>query len=225
MGSGWTAFLILAGLVLLMCLLPVEVQIRYLRDGEKDHLRLRVQTLSGLVAYTMEIPVIDLMFSKNKNARVRAKAESGAGEQAENRRSPVAVTAEQIRRTLRAERKITEKLLRFHHHVGKATKTFRITKMNWHTELGAGDAALTGTASGWVWLVKGAAVGWLSRFFSLSVKPDLSVQPRFEGLVLRTRFDCIIRFWVGQAIMAGIQLGIYMLREGKKSWRIIRSKV
>ncbi|MFC4767307.1 DUF2953 domain-containing protein [Effusibacillus consociatus] len=219
-----TALIVMGVLFLFFCLLPVQIHIRYVRDGEKDELWIQLQTLFGIIKYTIEIPIVDLVMSKNKGVKVKAAAESGLGEKAKKRQPLITIAIEQFRRILRIGRQLQEHLHQFNHHVRKATKKFRIVKMSWQTEFGTGDAAMTGTAAGLVWMIKGSVLGVLANFFSLRVKPNFAVCPNYHSLMLRTSLDCIIRFWVGQAIVAGIQMGIYMLREGKKSWQIIRSK-
>ncbi|WP_018131944.1 DUF2953 domain-containing protein [Effusibacillus pohliae] len=221
----WTVLFGAAMFVFLMCLLPVQVHIRYVRDGERDHLWIQLRALFGLIKYTIEMPVFKLVMSKDKPLRITAQVATGVADQPKKKRPRITLLVKRIARLLELQRELTEHLHNFLGHVRKSTKTFRITEIKWQTELGTGDAALTGTAAGLVWSVKGAVLGLLAHFFSLRVQPVMAVQPRFHELMLRTSLDCIIRFWLGQAIVAAIQLGMYMLREGKKSWQIIRSRV
>ncbi|GAX91842.1 DUF2953 domain-containing protein [Effusibacillus lacus] len=221
----WTVLILVGVLMLLICLLPVQVKLRYSREGEDDHLLVQIITLFGLFKYTVEIPVMKIVMNRNKKVKINSELETGFGEEANQQRIGLSVTLRKIRKIIRVQNELTEHLFRFTSRVRKMTKVFRITDIKWKTELGTGDAAMTGTAAGVVWSAKGMVIGIMSHYFSLRTKPRLIVQPDFHELKLSTSVDCIIRFWVGQAIVAGIQMAFYLLREGKKTWQIIRSRV
>lgn len=221
----WTSLGIAGSLMLIICLLPVQIVIHYERNKEKNHVEIGFSTLFGLIRYAVELPVVDLIMTSNKQFQIRAKVKSGIGDKKRKQRPWVTLAVEQIRKAFEIQQSLVEKLHNFMPHLRSLSKIFRIQYLKWETEIGIGDAALTGTAAGLVWSVKGTVIGILSHVFTLHVKPMIRVSPTFHQTVFATRLDCIIRFWVGQAIFEGIKMAIYLLREGKRPWRIIRSKV
>ena len=86
-------------------------------------------------------------------------------------------------------------------------KKVRVTKLEWYTAVGTGDAALTGMLTGAIWTVKGSIIGLISHYFlhSKSV-PVMSVQPYFQMKVAQTTFKCMLQFRIGHAIVAGIKI-------------------
>ncbi|WP_200759869.1 DUF2953 domain-containing protein [Effusibacillus dendaii] len=250
----WTVLIGLAAalllLFLLLLLIPLQVHIQYSRNGRDDQLTVQFQALFGLFTYKIESSAVDLIVSLKEKSKIKANGNTDArvaGQSTETAESAEAIESsqptrlaetvsqdgkhavdlpfERLQKSFQIYRELTEHLHTFHQKLRQLTKVFRVVEMNWKTDLGTGDAALTGMATGVVWGLKGTLLGIISGLFSFRSQPHLSVYPHFNKELLRTEVDCIIRFWLGQAIVAGIQMGIYMLREGKKSWRIIRSKV
>lgn len=221
----WTSLGILGSLFLVICLLPIQIVIHYERNSEKDHVEIRFSTLFGLIRYSVEFPIVNLVMTSNKQVQIQAKAKSDVGDKTRKQRPWVTLAVEQIRKVFEIQQSMVEKLHNFMPHLRNLSKTFHIQQLKWETELGIGDAALTGTAAGLAWSVKGTVIGMLSHIFTLQTQPMMRVIPAFHQTIFATRVDCIIRFWLGQAIFEGIKMVIYLLREGKRPWRIIRSKV
>lgn len=220
----WTILLIAGSFCLLIGFLPVQIELQYARNKELDKLRLRFSTFFGLLHYTIEFPLLDFAIRGNRQFQIKTKAKRGVGEEAAKHLPIITIAADQIRRALKIQYQLMDRLHNFFPKIRKFSKTFRVRQLKWSTEFGAGDAALTGTAAGLVWSVKGTVIGIMSHLLSMQTKPEMIVLPMFAQAGFAMRIDCIIRFWVGQAIFEGIKLAIYLLREGKRPWRIIRSK-
>lgn len=221
----WASLVVLGAILAAICLFPVHLYIRFARKDEQDQIEIRIKAMLGLIRYTIVMPVVDLVTITNRQVQIRTKTKKGIGEGHKKSRPLMTITIDKIRAFFELQVLLKEKLHQFMPHIRSATKVFHIEKLYWKTEIGVGDAALTGSATGIILAIKGTLLGILSRFFSLQQKPSFSVQPYFHTAYFRTQVDCIIRFSLGQAILAGIKLFIYLLREGKKPWRIIRSKV
>jgi hypothetical protein len=220
----WTSLLIAGSFCVLIGFLPVQIELQYARNKERDKLRLRFSIFFGLLRYTIEFPLFDLVANANQQFQIKATAKSGIGDQAAKHLPIITIAVDQIRRALKIQYQFMDRLHNFFPYMRQFSKTFRVQQLKWSTEIGVGDAALTGTAAGLVWSVKGTVVGLVSHLLTMQTKPVMFVRPMFLKTGFETRIDCIIRFWVGQAIFEGIKLVIYLLREGKRPWRIIRSK-
>ncbi|MYL41504.1 DUF2953 domain-containing protein [Virgibacillus salexigens] len=79
-------------------------------------------------------------------------------------------------------------------------------QLRWHTKGGAGDASLTGMASGGVWTMKGILSGWILEKSKGSCKPDLQVIPLFQQIYFKTEFSCMVSIRIAQAINACTQV-------------------
>jgi hypothetical protein len=221
----WIVLLAIVTLMLLLCITPINIQIRYTRKANRDHLHVQLRALFGLFTYTIVLPKLDLIIDRNRKLKVETHTMTGIGERPKRKRPAVTLLTEVISRVFRAQLQLTEKIHDFLPEVRKLTKVLKMVQFKWHSQLALADAAVTGTAAGALWAVKGSLLGLLTHFLSFQKMPDLSVKPSFDGISLETEVDCIIRFWLGQAIVAAIKMGIYLLREGKKPWQIIRYRV
>ncbi|WP_449537253.1 DUF2953 domain-containing protein [Ferdinandcohnia sp. Marseille-Q9671] len=85
-------------------------------------------------------------------------------------------------------------------------KKVTITKFEWHSQIGTGDAAQTGIVTGVGWSIKGTIVGVISHYLNLKVHPDYSITPYFQHTVSETKLGCMFHFRIGQAMVAGIRL-------------------
>lgn len=77
-----------------------------------------------------------------------------------------------------------------------------IERLEWHTGLGTGDAALTASLYGGLWALKTNVVAWLRRRFEFMHPPLLRVAPNFEETGLFLELTCIFRFTLGDIIVA-----------------------
>ena len=78
--------------------------------------------------------------------------------------------------------------------------------MEWHSVIGVGNAALTGTLTGALWSVKGGVLGVISNYMRLKDMPNLSITPSFQKAYSQTQLSCMIQFRIGYAMVAGLKL-------------------
>ena len=88
----------------------------------------------------------------------------------------------------------------------KFMKRVIVKHFEWHSLVGVGDAAHTGTITGALWTLKGSIIGMLSHFLRLKEMPTISVTPHFQLAIIQTRLTCIFQFRIGYAILAGLKL-------------------
>ncbi|TCP59523.1 DUF2953 family protein [Tumebacillus sp. BK434] len=215
----WILLLALVFFFLLTMVLPVTVEVRYKREGRDDRLHLGVRALFGLVKAGFEVPTIALM---ERSGKVGVKAEPGKG-MPKQKRGWITITVEKVQRALRKINEIRKRIGKYKRAIRQTTKAFHIESFKWRTVFGTGDAAQTGYTTGLVWALKGIFAGMLHQYFTVSTRLLYDVKPHFQASGFRTELTCIIRFWPGKAILAGLKLVFLWLREGAK-WRNIRSK-
>ncbi|MCJ8009609.1 DUF2953 domain-containing protein [Lederbergia wuyishanensis] len=91
-------------------------------------------------------------------------------------------------------------------------RTIRISKLEWRTKIGTGDAALTGAVAGAIWAIKGALISFIRSFLFFKNRPLITVQPNFQGFSAETNIRCMVEMKTGKAMVAGIK----MYKEWKK---------
>lgn len=92
---------------------------------------------------------------------------------------------------------------RVYHIVRPALRT--IERLEWRTEVGAGDAAATGLLAGAFWALKGAVVGFLLRDHRFLEPPKLWVAPFYRDVRLALEIRCIFRLRLGDIIRAAMR--------------------
>ncbi|MDB5083929.1 MAG: hypothetical protein JWN30_815 [Bacilli bacterium] len=212
----WVVFWLACFLALciIVAFLSIQVMVHYKRDAENDRIELKFRTIGGLVHYQLAFPVADI--SRNKgNAAITAKIKGGADQ--ENLSGELALGWTYIQNAIEKFREIWRGFGTFRDDVLYQLKIFRVYDLHWKTEFGVGDAAATGTLAGFAWAIKGNVMGIISHFFSLCEKPNLEVKPAFYKTGFSTDVSCIIKFRLGDAIVAGVKVAIYWFREGR-SW-------
>lgn len=212
--------LILLGLVVaLLLLFPFSIEIHFKREGKDDRIHIGVRGMAGLVRLGYDIPVAAIM---ERSGKITLKKDP-AKQMPKRQKGWVTITVEKIEKIMREIRKIRKRLRKYKRAVRRFTRTFELQKFEWRTAYGTGDAAETAYIAGLVWGVKGVIAGLSYRYFNVKKRMQYDVRPHFQAKGFRTELTCIIRFWLGKAMVAGLTLVFLWLREGIK-WRNIRFK-
>lgn len=95
-----------------------------------------------------------------------------------------------------------------------------------HGEVGGSDAMESALLAGASWTVVGTVLGLFSRFVPMTpAEPVVSIRPNFRVPAWRFSADCILRFRLGHAMVAGVWILRRVLREkeiiawARDSWR------
>lgn len=209
----WVVFwVVLVGIILLfLAFLTIEVMVHYKRDAVDDRIELKFQVLGGLVHYRLEVPMAKLI-KQNDSSMPHFIAPVKAGVNQTSKVGLMSLNWDQVEQMLDTFKDFWRRIGVFKEHVLKQFKIFRIYEFRWKTEFGLGDAAATGTLAGLAWAIKGGVVGIASHFFNLQERPHLEIKPVFYVLGFSTDITCIIRFRLGEAMIAGTKVAIYWLR-------------
>ena len=120
-------------------------------------------------------------------------------------------------------KRVLEHVVGFHRIIRHFLKKVQVKQFEWHSRIGVGDAAQTGTLVGSFWAIKGSIIGLLTATLHFRVNPQLTITPDFQKNSVDTTIICILRFRIGQAIMTGIKLLRYW--KGSKAKLITGSLV
>ncbi|UTR11392.1 DUF2953 domain-containing protein [Evansella sp. LMS18] len=197
---------ILILLLLIMPFLKLRVLVTYLHDGKNDDLSLQF-SIFRIIKYTLNVPVIAV--DKESPSIVYEEHTDSALGGTERKQK---FTVDEFLFDLRKFEQLLNHVVGFHTIIRKFLKKVSMLKLRWVTQIGAEDAALTGSSSGAVWMIKGNVLGIISNYMRLKTAPEIEVIPYFQQIKLKTSLKCMVSFRIGHAILAGIKV----LRHMKK---------
>lgn len=191
--------LIFVIIVLLLCL-SVQMGICYKRVQQQDHLTLHIGVFNGLLLFQKEIPSLRLQ-SEGVVYREQKERLFSLHDFKESK--------EQWNVTVKRMVGLWRILTRF-------LRKINVRKLYWHSRIGTGDAAHTGVLLGVVYGLKGGVVWLFAHFLHLATQPTIVIEPAFTETHFYTEFECIVRFRIGHAILAGIFI-LFHLRKGRRA--------
>jgi hypothetical protein len=209
---GWMIIGIIALIFLLLYLTPVRIAIYYGRVSENDHLVVEV-TAWRILRWKYELPVIRLGLSRvgpEVEAKVEQKQKSSTKKETIHD-----VTGRQVKKLMRNYQNLLERVTDLEPIIRWLMKQIRCTRIEWHTTVGLGEAAATGTLTGLVYGIKSVLVSVMSHYISLRAIPRFSVQPDWNGTLVRTQLRCILHFRLGHAMVAGVRI-LFRMRKGRE---------
>lgn len=211
--------LLIMGFVLVLFFLLIlfsnlHIELRAKRKGSDDYIRIRLNMWFGLIRFQKEYSFLDL--SKQLSVEYRTTTEVKSSPIAEDQSAFSLSELPQLNRKLK-------RFLQRVHHLKRIMKFFLgrvyVQKIVWHTGIGSGEAAETGTLTGLVWGMKTSLIGLLSTQVILQSTPDLYVQPYFNEKKFETEFEGMFRFRIGYAILAGIRILLNLRKRRDNSWQ------
>lgn len=186
--------------------LTIFIEANHSQDD--DHIKIRFSIWFGLIRYKINVPMVavdketpNIVFKKEKKASI------STGESKKKEKFSVKNLLANIHDTKEVIKRVVDMvpiLQRF-------LKKISVTKLEWHSHIGVGDAAHTGVITGIGWSIKGTIMGVISHYLNLKTHPEYSITPSFQVAVSETRLRCMIHFRIGYAMVAGIRV--------IKSWR------
>ena len=181
--------------IILLTKISVKATLEY--NENKATLHLKVKALFGLVRISYDLP-------KTKESK-EFVGENAGQERGMSRREEEKNQFDPIDPLMDIYTFI-QKISKLKDIVTGFLKKVHVSKFDWSTQFGTGDAASTGILTGIAWAIKGVTLGLFSKYFTVTDHPIIGVTPHFNKEVFQTRFQCIFRFRIGHAIVAGIQL-------------------
>lgn len=206
-------FLVLLVLLVLVFLTNLKIIIDYYHGNDNDQLNVKFKALFGLIQYKLNVPVIKVS-KDSPEVVVETKTEAGAGENTTNEDTKK-YTPEDLMDSIKDFKTLIEHIAGFYKVIRAFLRKVSIEKFQWHTLVGVGDAAYTGMVAGALWTAKGGLLGLLGSLMKLEEIPEVTVTPSFQMAVTQTSLKCMIRFRIGNAILAGIKL--FKLWKGGKA--------
>lgn len=191
--------------------IPVIIQLKILKDNKNDKIVLKVKTFFGLIRYKVEIPIIDLMVKRDGMPSLFSKVEVQKPEDGETVESNKSIiTIKEMERIMDEAVELTQKYSSVFQYV---LDKVRCNQFLWKTELGTGDAAVTGILSGVFLMFQGIVLKFMESNFSFE-DTILNFTPQFNRKTFRTTVDCIINMKIGYIIIASIKFSFLYFKKG-----------
>ncbi|MDR3602206.1 MAG: DUF2953 domain-containing protein [Desulfosporosinus sp.] len=200
------AFLLAMTIMLLLSLaLKAEVDFRYQRIEEEDHIDIQLFAFHGLWHTQYQIPTLQLEWEKGPQLEIEQTAKGKGGK----REATTKTRFRYLRRGLLSH--IWKKVPGLLSYLGRVKSQFyrgiHCKGINWQIEIGYKDAAQTAIAAGAFWSMLGFALAHLYQQVTVEVPcPALVVVPQFKKEGFRCDIQCIFHLRMGHIIFAGINL-------------------
>lgn len=172
-------FFFAAVLILLFILLFIKVNIiiEYSKNNGNDNLALSIYTLSGIVKYKYEVPLVEF---RKKGIKLRWISEKGKKEKDKYKLSSFLDLGD-----LYSSFNILKEAFQKYIKKRPVIKDLRLK-----VRFGTGDAFYTGILSGCVWTLAGLITAFLCNNFKV-LKKEVKVQSEFSKEVLNIDVSCI----------------------------------
>jgi len=202
------AILFLLFLITIM-FLRIRFDVRYKRKGEDDLFELQMTMLRGLVKFKTKIPMVEIESRLIKPmVKVKAEAEAGIPHPVTGKGAIIKIPLLRIFKDFpHYLKKGLQYFNRYKTVIKKVMRSIRFHYFSWTTQIGLGDPADTGIATGVVWALKGLFFPIInSSLGSMKTPPKLLVQPCFDSRCLWLDFRCIFDIRIGHIIIAGLNI-------------------
>ena len=194
-------FLFLLILLIMITKLKIYIEANHIRDD--DHIKIKFSIWFGLIRYTINVPMVavdkespSIVFKKERKGNVATGTKKKKGK----------FSVKNLMADFRDSRLILKRVVDMIPLVKNFLKKISVTKLEWHSHIGVGDAAHTGIITGLGWSIKGTIVGMISQHLNLKTHPEYSITPSFQLAVSETSLKCMIHFRIGHAMIAGIRV-------------------
>lgn len=201
--------------LVLLLITPVRLTIQFCRQGDDDLLITELWAWFGLIRLKNEVAIIDFL-SDGSGTTYQLEMESQ--EQPVDQKNFKMTPAEffKIQRRLHG-------LVKEIHHLHRLLKSFlrniRLERFSWLTIIGTGRADETGMITGIAWSIKAVIVRFITSYLTLSTVPHFQVTPLFQETRFVTQFQCMIKFRIGHAILAGIRILLNLRKRRDVTWK------
>lgn len=199
--------LLLAMVILLLIsfVLKVQVDFRYRRIEEKDHVDIDFRAFKGLWRANYQIPTLQLEWEKGPQIEFEqvAKAKGGI------RKTKTTARLRYIRRGWLSRLWLNIPLLlkHFKYIKRKFYKGIHCKLIDWRIEIGYQEAAHTAIAAGAFWTMLGFALSHLFKQVTMETEsPKIDVVPQYKKQGFLCDIQCIFHLRIGHIIFVGLTL-------------------
>ncbi|MFS0864539.1 DUF2953 domain-containing protein [Fredinandcohnia sp. 179-A 10B2 NHS] len=196
-------FIILILILLLIAITKLTIYIDLNHSQDDDRIKIKFSIWFGLLRYTIKIPMVKV---DEDTPSIVFKEEKKANVQEQKSKKKKKYSFSEFLGSIQDSRTILERVIGMTSIIKDFISKITISKLEWHSHIGVGDAAHTGVLAGLGWSIKGTLVGLISNYMKLKAHPEYSITPSFQRAVSETKLVCMFHFRIGHAMVAGIRL-------------------
>jgi len=199
-------------LLLISFVLKIQVDFRYRRIEEEDHISIDFRAFKGLWRANFQIPTLQLEWEKGPQVELEQVSKSKGG----IRKTTSKARVRYIRREWLC--RLWLNIPQLIEHLNRIKRQFyrgiHCTAINWRVEIGHKDACQTAIAAGSFWTMLGFALSYLHKQVTMEVQsPALVVAPQFKKEGFFCDIQCIFHLRIGHIILVGLRL-LLMFKRG-----------
>ncbi|MGG0382847.1 DUF2953 domain-containing protein [Priestia filamentosa] len=196
--------LVLIAFFILVWFTNITIEVHLRHQHKDDFYQIKCKALFGLIRYTYEIPEATLNEDDGETKLKIKQTESINNNKKGVKQESISV--ENVTDAFHRVQEIIQDIVSFHEIVRRFLRKVHVRNLEWETEIGVRDAAITGVLSGACWGIKGSIVGLLVEYMNVYPEPKLAVTPIFNKPASYTSFQCMVSVQNGHAILTGIAM-------------------
>ncbi|WP_134698518.1 DUF2953 domain-containing protein [Ammoniphilus sp. YIM 78166] len=213
-------FLIWTTMWISFLLTNVKIIIQYKKRKVDDHIHLELQFLFGLISLKFDIPMINLnSFMEGVPVKTQASSDVPVGREPAPAMGGFFLRRQLIKRLLEFLNRLKLRAHDLQEVTRETLSRVRCERLEWYTRVGLGDAATTGMATGLFWGIKTAIIGVMSHYLSMRTTPRMNIVPAFHALEIDTQFTCILRYRIGNTIIAVVRILFKLIKGREGIWQ------
>lgn len=220
----WQLFPFYLAFCLLVLLVPVRINLLFLRENRDDHLVIKVKTFFPPARFQVEVPLLkqETPLDLNLEVEVRAGEDEPVWEK-KKRVSAFDLDLEKLHWILSVYCNNRRLLLFAWRFISRAVT---VEKFHLRFSSGTSDAALTGLLFGVGWTVAGSVDALLRKRLRFREPPQIDLRPDFSlAPLLKARLEAAISCRAGHFLLAGLLMLVATVRGGEKRlWKTILSR-
>ena len=211
----WYWYIVIFIFIFLLFIIISDVKLHFVfnKEFKNDYLSIDIYLFYQLIKIRKKIPLI-VFESLNEGIKYQSETNATAMDKEKKDR----ITGTKLKGWNRDYKEFLKKITDFYQVLKIFLQKVHIDKLEWKTVIGTDDAMVTGILAGFVWQIKGIALGIISNLLSLDTRPQLVVTPDFNNEINHTRIECILRFRVGNVILTGMHILFKLAQGGRKKW-------
>lgn len=203
-------------LLLIVFLTRLTVTIHLQKNGRDDRINVKVEAWFRLIQIMADIPIVRLAEDLNGT---EYRVEMKKNKKRNMVETDLKVTRGELKTSFDRLKQLFYSVNDLHIILKHVLKSVRLMKLEWRTKIGTDDAAETGVLVGIGWSVKTVILRLLQRYLTVCTIPTIDVTPSFQQACLEIDFSCMIRFRIGNAIIAGIRMLKNLQRRRDTKWQ------
>lgn len=191
------------------------------REGN-DLIEVKMSIWFGLIHYTYTVPMIN-WDDEEDSIVMKQELNVDVAETNKKTKQKKKMTVNMLIERYQKVRQLIADIKGFNQIMKRFFSHISITRLEWQSQFGAGDAALTGMLVGGIWSLKGIAIGMISQAVSLQAYPKIDITPNFQQTLIETKLLCMFSFRIGHAMVAAFRTLKYW-KGRKQRWQNIQFK-